>query len=94
MELKPATTNNTEVGASINRRKRRNTDDAKLRFFLAKAGSTSKNVELGEEVQTEGDALIRSLKSDQPFYVVTVWKAVAEQNGKGPVIVKQPAPTN
>lgn len=92
METRLAGSNNSEAGAPANRRKRRNQDEGKLRFFLAKQGSNVKALELGEEVPTEGDALIRSLKSDQPFYVVTAWKAVAEQNGKGPVIVKQPAP--
>lgn len=83
---------NMETAASGSRRKRRNNDDAKLRFFMPKEGSTSKALQLGDEVPSEGEALIRSLKSDQPFLVVTAWKAVAEQNGKGPVIVKQPAP--
>jgi hypothetical protein len=92
MELKLATGNNTDAGASSRGRRRRNQDDARARFFLAKQGSTLKVLELGEEVPTEGEALIRALKSEQPFYVVTAWKAIAEQNGKGPVIVKQPAP--
>jgi hypothetical protein len=93
METRLANPNHTEAGAPTNRRKRRNQDEGKLRFFLAKQGSNLKALELGEEVPTEGEALIRSLKSDQPFFAVSAWKAVAEQNGKGgPVIVKQPAP--
>ena len=84
--------NNSEAGASTRARRRRSHDDnAKPRFFLAKQGSDLKVLELGDEVPTEGDALIKALKSDEPFYVLTAWKAVAEQNGKGgPVIVKQP----
>jgi hypothetical protein len=92
METRLASPNTTEAGAPANRRKRRNQDETRLRFFLAKQGSNLKALELGEEVPTEGEALIRSLKSDQPFFAVSAWKAVAEQNGKGPVIVKQPAP--
>lgn len=73
------------------RGRRRNRDiDSKARFFLPKQGSTLKVPELGQEMTTEGDALVQALKRDQHFYVVTVWKAVAEQNGGNPVIIKQP----
>jgi hypothetical protein len=73
------------------RRRRRNGDiDSKARFFLPKQGSTLKTPELGQEMTTEGEALVQALKRDQHFYVVTVWKAVAEQNGGSPVIIKQP----
>jgi hypothetical protein len=91
MQSELATGNKTDAASSRGRR-RRNQDGARARFFLAKQGSTLKVLELGEEVPTEGEALIKALKSEQPFYVVTAWKAVAEQNGKGPVIVKEPAP--
>lgn len=74
---------------SSGRRKRRNGDEAPARFFLPKPGTTAKMPELGTEVPTEGDALIQSLKSDNVFYVVTVWKAVAQQNGGDPVITKE-----
>lgn len=92
MEGKLANPNTTEAGGSAARRKRRSNDEGRPRFFLAKQGSTLKQLELGDEVSTEGEALVRALKSDQPFYVVTAWRAVAEQNGKGPVIVKQAVP--
>lgn len=92
MEAKLGGQNNTEAGIASHRRKRRNHDDVKPRFFLAKQGSNVQKLELGDEVPTEGDALVRALKNDQPFYVVTAWRAVAEQNGKGPVIVKQAVP--
>jgi len=92
MESKLATGTNNDAGVSSRGRRRRNQDDSRARFFLAKQGSTLKVLELGEEVPTEGEALVRALKSEQPFYVVTAWRAVTEQNGKGPVIVKQPAP--
>jgi hypothetical protein len=73
-----------------NRRKRRNTVDLTLRYFLPKSGSATTTPELGQEVASEGEALIQSFKSGQPFYTVAVWKAVPEVNGGGsPVIVKQ-----
>jgi hypothetical protein len=74
----------------ITRRRRRNGDISEARFFLPKQGSTLRTPELGQEMTTEGEALVQALKRDQHFYVVTVWKAVAEQNGGSPVIIKQP----
>jgi hypothetical protein len=45
---------------------------------------------LGEEVASEGEALIQAFRNGQPFYTVTAWKAEPEVNGGGgPVIVKQ-----
>ena len=74
------------------RRKRRNEIEVALRYFLPKSGSTSGTPELGQEVASEGEALIQSFKSGQTFYTVAVWKAVPEVDGGGrPVIVKQAA---
>ena len=73
------------------RRKRRNGADVPLRYFLPKPGSTQE-VELGQEVASEGEALIQAFRNGQQFYTVAVWKAVPEVNGGGsPVIVKQAA---
>lgn len=73
------------------RRKRRNGADVALRYFLPKAGPASGVVELGQEVASEGEALIEAFKHGQEFYTVAVWKAVPEVNGGSPMIVKQPA---
>jgi hypothetical protein len=70
-------------------RRRRNGNDANLRYFLVKPGSSSTKPELGQEMASEGEALIEAFKSGQPFYTVTAWKAVPEVNGGNPVIVKQ-----
>ena len=59
------------------------------RFFLPKPDSTLQNPELGQEMNSEGDALIEALKSGQAFFAVTVFRAVAQQNGGYPVITKQ-----
>ena len=76
--------------APQNRRTRRqNNDGGRPRYFLPKPGSSLEHPELGQELSAEGDALIRSFQSNQHFYVLTVWKAVAEQNGGNPVIMKQ-----
>jgi len=70
-------------------RRRRNGNDANLRYFLIKPGSSPTKPELGQEMASEGEALIEAFKSGQPFYTVTAWKAVPEVNGGSPVIVKQ-----
>jgi len=72
------------------RRRRRTPENENVRFFLPKTGSSQSKPELGQEVANESEALIEALKSGQPFYTVTVWKAVAEANGgTNPVIVKE-----
>lgn len=78
-------------GASAPRR-RRNGNDANLRYFLIKPGSSPAKPELGPEMASEGDALIEAFRSGQPFYTVTAWKATPEVNGGNPVIVKQAIP--
>jgi hypothetical protein len=77
------------------RRKRRNGVDPVLRYFLPKPGSSPDSLELGQEVASEGEALIQSFRSSQPFYTLAAWKAVPEVNGGGsPVIVKQAVTRN
>jgi hypothetical protein len=72
------------------RRKRRDSENGNLRYFLPKAGSSPTMPELGQELASEGEALIEAFKSEQPFYTLTAWKAVPEVNGNSsPVIVKQ-----
>ena len=72
------------------RRKRRNNDDASVRFFLPKPESSAATPELGQEVASESEALIQAFNSGQPFYTLAMWKAVPEVNGgRSPVIVKQ-----
>ena len=72
-------------------RKRRNGNDVNLRYFLIKPGSSPARPELGQEMASEGEALIEAFRTGQPFYTVTAWKAVPEVNGASPVIVKQAA---
>ena len=80
----------TPTNSTSTRRKRRNGDDAGVRYFLPKSGSSPTSPELGQEVASEGEALIQAFRSGQPFYTLTAWKAVPEVNGgSSPVIVKQ-----
>jgi hypothetical protein len=78
----------TTDGTNVARR-RRNGNDANLRYFLIKPGSSAAKPELGQEMASEGEALIEAFRTGQPFYTVTAWKAVPEVNGGNPVIVKQ-----
>ena len=88
METK--TSSNAPVNSATTRRRRRNGDQADARFFLPKAGSSAANPELGQEVASEGEALIQAFRTGQTFYKLTAWKAVPEMNGgSSPVIVKQ-----
>ena len=90
--MDPKTSSSTPPAASNTspRRKRRSGDDAGVRYFLPKPGSSQATPELGQEVASQGDALIQAFRSGQPFYTLTAWKAVPEVNGGGsPMIVKQ-----
>ena len=95
--------NRSPAGASVapaandgsTRRKRRNGVEVSLRYFLPKSDSSLGVPELGQEVASEGEALIQSFKNSQPFYTLAAWKAVPEVNGSGsPVIVKQAVTRN
>ena len=70
-------------------RRRRNGSDAAVRYFLLKQGSSAARPELGQEMASEGEALIEAFRTGQPFYTVAAWRAVPEVNGGKPVIVKQ-----
>ena len=90
--MDPRTSSSTPPAASSTspRRKRRSGTDAGVRYFLPKPGSSQATPELGQEVASQGEALIQAFRSGQPFYTLTAWKAVPEVNGGGsPMIVKQ-----
>jgi hypothetical protein len=62
-----------------------------VRYFLAKDGSTPAKPELGEEAQSESDALIKAFRSKGcVIYVVTAYRAEAEVQGGNPILVKRP----
>ncbi|MBN9614980.1 MAG: hypothetical protein BGO25_10495 [Acidobacteriales bacterium 59-55] len=78
------------VPAAKKGRKTRATDGT-ARFFLAKEGSSPQKPELGEEAQTESDALIKAFQQKTGvIYVVTAFRAEAEIQGGCPVLVKRP----
>lgn len=90
MDIRTSSSTPPGANSTSTRRRRRNGDDAGVRYFLPKPGSSPATPELGQEVASEGEALIQAFRSGQTFYTLTAWKAVPEVNGEGsPVIVKQ-----
>jgi hypothetical protein len=77
-------------GAPKRPRKPRASEEV-ARYFLAKDGSTPAKPELGEEAQSESDALIKAFRSKGGvIYVVTAFRAEAKVQGGNPILVKRP----
>jgi hypothetical protein len=85
------TTNDSAAGApeKNGRRRRWEMTSENVRYFLPKSGGSSEKPELGQEMASEGEALVQAFKSGQVFYTLVAWKAVPEINGNEPKIVKQ-----
>ena len=72
------------------RRSRQQTEEV-VRYFLAKEGSSAEKPELGVEVATEGEALIKAFQSKNGVvYTVLAYRAEAEIQGGSPTLVKRP----
>jgi hypothetical protein len=71
------------------RRRRWEMTSENVRYFLPKPGNSGEKPELGQEMASEGEALVQAFKSGQVFYTVVAWRAVPEINGNEPKIVKQ-----
>ena len=71
------------------RRRRWEMTSENVRYFLPKSGSSSEEPELGQELTSEGEALVQAFRLGQVFYTLVVWKPVPEINGNEPRIVKQ-----
>ncbi len=72
------------------RRPRQQTEEV-ARYFLAKEGSSVEKPELGVEVATEGEALIKGFQSKNGvIYTLLAYKAEAEMHGGSPTLVKRP----
>ena len=72
------------------RRSRQQTEEV-VRYFLAKEGSSIEKPELGVEVPSEGEALIKAFQSKNGvIYTVLAYKAEAEIQGGSPTLVKRP----
>jgi hypothetical protein len=72
------------------RRSRQQSEEV-ARYFLAKDGSSPAKPELGEEVTSEGEALIKAFQSKSGVvYVLQAYKAEAEMQRGTPRLVKKP----
>ena len=72
------------------RRPRQQTEEV-ARYFLAKEGSSVEKPELGAEVASEGEALIKAFQSKNGvIYTLLAYKAEAEMQGGSPTFVKRP----
>jgi len=87
-EMQPA----TGLAAAPKRgRKGRQQTEEVVRYFLAKEGSSVEKPELGSEVPSEGDALIKAFQSKHGIiYTLSAYKAEAEMQGGSPTLVKRP----
>jgi hypothetical protein len=85
------TTNGSAAGTPERngRRRRWEMTSENVRYFLPKPDSSGEKPELGQEMASEGEALVQAFKSGQVFYTLVAWKAVPEINGNEPKIVKQ-----
>ena len=72
------------------RRPRQQTEEV-ARYFLAKEGSSVEKPELGAEVASEGEALIKAFQSKNGvIYTLVAYKAEAEMQEGSPTLVKRP----
>jgi hypothetical protein len=72
-------------------RKSRGQVEEGVRYFLGKEGSSIEKPELGAEVASEGEALIKAFQSKNGvIYILLAYKAEAEIQGGSPILVKRP----
>ena len=78
------------AGPKPGRRSRKESEEV-VRYFLAKEGSSIEKPELGIEVPSEGEALIKAFQSKNGvIYTLLAYKAEAEIQGASPTLVKRP----
>ena len=81
----------THVSTPRNTRRSRRQTEEGIRYFLAKDGTSIEKPELGAEVSSEGEALIKAFQSKNGvIYTVLAYKAEAEIQGGSPTLVKRP----
>ena len=86
---KPGTETTAANSERNGRRRRWEMTGENICYFLPKPGGSTDRPELGQEMASEGEALVQAFKSNQVFYTVVAWEAVPEINGNEPKIVKQ-----
>ena len=79
-----------ELSTPRKTRRSRQQSEEVARYFLAKEGSSVEKPELGVEVASEGEALIKAFQSKNGvIYTVLAYKAEAEIQGGSPTLVKR-----
>jgi hypothetical protein len=63
-----------------------------VRYFLGKVESNDGIPVLDKEVNTEGEALVESLRQGVTFYAVQEFRVVPDLAGKRPQLTKEPVP--
>jgi hypothetical protein len=87
-EIQPASGQPAESRRA--RRPRQQTEEI-VRYFLAKEGTSAEKPELGVELASEGEALIKAFQSKNGvIYTLLAYKAEAEIQGGSPTLVKRP----
>ncbi len=87
-EMQPSAQQVTEPRRG--RKSRQQTEEV-VRYFLAKEGSSVEKPELGVEVPSEGEALIKAFQSKNGvIYTLLAYKAEAEMQEGSPTLVKRP----
>ena len=87
-EIHPQPTQVSKPGST--RKSRRRVEEG-VRYFLAKDGSSIEKPDLGAEVSSEGEALIKAFQSKNGvIYTLLAYKAEAEIQGGSPTLVKRP----
>jgi hypothetical protein len=86
-DIQPQSTQVSEPKGA--RRSRQQTEEV-VRYFLAKDGSSVEKPELGAEVPSEGEALIKAFQSKNGvIYTLLAYKAEAEMQKGSPTLVKR-----
>jgi hypothetical protein len=81
----------TQVSEPRRARKPRQQTEEVVRYFLAKEGSSVEKPELGVEMPSEGDALIKAFQSKNTvIYSLLAYTAEAEMQEGSPTLVKRP----
>jgi hypothetical protein len=81
----------SQVSEPRRARKARQQTEEVVRYFLAKEGSSVEKPELGVEVPSEGEALIKAFQSKNGvIYTLLAYKAEAEMLEGSPTLVKRP----
>jgi hypothetical protein len=95
--VQPIATTKTDASSSVTtgkrgvRRPKIGTESTEpgCRFFLAGPDRTGKNPGLGQEIFTEGEAMVEAFKSGVTYFALTEWRPKVDFSGKTPQVRKE-----